>query len=68
MTADTRVTELEIRYAQLDKLVSDLSEVMYRQQQEIDALATQVTQLQLKLRAIDPGLVDGAQQEKPPHY
>ncbi len=68
MTADVRLTELEIRYAQLEKTVNDLSEVIYRQQQEIDDLEDQVSMLKSKLQGVDPGLVDGSVQEKPPHY
>lgn len=65
--SDQRLTTVEERYAHLEKLVHELSDVVYRQQQEIESLRTQVSQLQDKLTG-DPGIVDAAHQERPPHY
>ncbi|MCA3013624.1 MAG: SlyX family protein [Myxococcaceae bacterium] len=61
------MTTLEERYAHLDRLVSELSDVIYRQQQELETLRYQVTMLKDKVGG-DPGIVDPAQQERPPHY
>jgi hypothetical protein len=36
--SDIALAELEIRYSHLEKLVNELSEVIYKQQKEIDAL------------------------------
>lgn len=62
-----RLTTIEERYAHLEKLVSELSDVVYKQQQEIDVLRHQVAMLKDKLGG-DPGIVDPSQQERPPHY
>jgi SlyX protein len=67
MTGDPRLTQLETRYTELEHLVEELNQVIYRQQQQLDALTKTVAQLQEKLRA-EPGLVDAATDEKPPHY
>jgi SlyX protein len=62
-----RLTTIEERYAHLEKLVTELSDVVYRQQQQIDGLERQVSMLRDKVGG-DPGIVDPAQQERPPHY
>jgi SlyX protein len=67
MTVDERLIEVEIRAAHLEKSVGELSEVVYRQQKELDQMRALVTQIREKLRA-DPGLVDASRDDKPPHY
>ncbi len=67
-TADARLNELEARYAELEHLVQELSHVVYAQQRELDGLRRTAQELTTKLKAQDPGLVDAAQQDKPPHY
>ncbi len=52
---------------ELERLVEELNQVVYRQQQQLDGLSKTVTQLSEKLRA-EPGLVDASVDEKPPHY
>ncbi len=64
---DSRLTELEIRFTQQQELLQELSEVLYAQQRELDALRLEVGALKKKLEG-DPGLVDARQQERPPHY
>lgn len=65
--SDTRLAELEVKYAHLEKLVADLSEVMWRQQKELDALKEGYRGLREKV-AGDPGIVDASTNERPPHY
>ncbi len=67
MTVDERLIEVEIRAAHLEKLVGDLSDVVYQQQKDMDQMRLIMTQLREKLRA-DPGLVDAGRDDKPPHY
>jgi SlyX protein len=64
---EPRINELEARFTQQEQVVAELSEVVWKQQQEIDRLTRIVIELQQKL-AGDPGLVDANQHEKPPHY
>jgi SlyX protein len=64
---DERVTELEIRFTEQQLLLEELSEVLVGQQREVDALKAEVALLKQKL-ASEPGLVDAADRERPPHY
>lgn len=64
---ESRLIELELRYMQQSELLQQLSDVLYAQQQALDALRAEVDLLKRKLEG-DPGLVDARQQERPPHY
>lgn len=64
---EARMNELEIRYTEQQKLVQDLSDVVYAQQRSLDLFEAQLGMLKMKLEA-EPGLVDSTIQEKPPHY
>lgn len=64
-----RVAELELRFTEQQRLLQDLSDVAYGQQNAIDLLAAEVSVLKRKLDAGgEIGLVDANAQEKPPHY
>ena len=65
--SETRLADLEVKYAHLEKLVSELSEVIWRQQKELDALTDGYRGLKERL-SVDPGLVDAGATERPPHY
>lgn len=67
MSTEERVTELEIRSAHLEQLLSELSEVLYRQQKELDGLRSAVEKVKDRVKG-DPGLVDAAMNDWPPHY
>lgn len=62
-----RIDELEERYTHLDRLLQELSHVVWRQQRELDLLHEVACRLESKLAA-DPGLVETAREERPPHY
>jgi SlyX protein len=64
---DARIQELEIKSMEQQRLLSDLSAVVYAQQRELDELGQRVYRLGQKLSA-EPGLVDANQDDKPPHY
>jgi SlyX protein len=67
MEDESRIVELELRYMQQQELLHELSDVLYAQRRELDALRAEVDLLKKKLEG-EPGLVDARQQEKPPHY
>jgi SlyX protein len=67
MDDESRIVELELRYMQQQELLQQLSEALYAQQRELDALRAELSQVKKKLEG-EPGLVDARQQEKPPHY
>ena len=63
---EDRIVELEIRFTEQQHLLQELSEVVYAQQRAIDLLTAEVRQLRQKIP--EPGIVDAAEREKPPHY
>lgn len=65
--SETRLSDLEVKCAYLEKTLSELSEVVWRQQRELDALKDAYRGLKDRLNA-EPGLVDAAVNERPPHY
>ena len=65
--SEERLAELEVKCAYLEKTLAELSDVVWRQQQELDALR-QSHQLLKDRIAADPGLVDASRQDRPPHY
>ena len=62
------IERLETRIAYLEAANTELSDVVYRQQQELDALRTQLLALLARLDAATPASDYAPEQEKPPHY
>jgi len=63
------VERIELRITYLERANNDLSEVVYRQQREIDALRAELAVLSGKLQAaLTEQTVYTAEQERPPHY
>jgi SlyX protein len=63
---ESRLSELELRYTELQELVQSLSDVIYAQQRELDLLRSEVAVLKRKVG--EPGVVEARGDEKPPHY
>jgi len=66
---DAIAERIEMRIAYLERSSTELSDVVYRQQREIDMLRTQLADLVSRADAPaspDPALT--AAEEKPPHY
>ncbi|MFO0596913.1 MAG: SlyX family protein [Myxococcaceae bacterium] len=61
------LADVQVKCAYLEKTVGELSDVVWRQQQELDALKEVVRGLKDKLSG-DPGLVDASRHDRPPHY
>ena len=61
---EARVTELEIRYAHLERQYAELSEVVFNQQKAVDALQRELR----SQRARMDDLGQPATNDKPPHY
>ena len=64
MTAEERVTELEIKLAFHERWVAELDEVVRALRDQLDALQAEVDGLREVVRPADGPVVD----EKPPHY
>jgi uncharacterized coiled-coil protein SlyX len=63
------VERIELRIAYLERANNDLSEVVYRQQQEIDALRAELAVMSGKFEAaMTEQSAYTAEQERPPHY
>ncbi|MET0534324.1 MAG: SlyX family protein [Steroidobacter sp.] len=63
------VERIELRIAYLERANNDLSEVVYRQQQEIDALRAELAAVSGKLEgAMSEPTAYTPEQERPPHY
>lgn len=64
-----RLTELEIKSSYAEDLLEQLNMAIYRQQQQIDSLILQVTQLkQQSQNAGQEGASRNLRDELPPHY
>lgn len=63
------IERIELKIAYLERANNDLSEVVYRQQQEIDALRAELAALNGKMAAaMTEQTIYTAEQERPPHY
>lgn len=64
-----RLAELEVRIAFQEKTMQELSDVIARQQREIDRLVRELETLRLQVRALAPSPVASRDEETPPpHY
>lgn len=66
---DARLENLEMKLAYLEQASLELGDVVYRQQQELDALSARMQRLSDRLQALgerDPEHTPA--DEKPPHY
>lgn len=66
---DEAIERLELKMAYLERANSELSDELYRQRQQLDALAARHADL---LRRLDdstaPAVITDLLSEKPPHY
>ncbi len=66
---ESRFTELESRIAFQDHSLQELSDVVARQQQEIDGLRRVLEALRSQLAALaTPGSLPASEEPPPPHY
>jgi SlyX protein len=63
-----RLTELEIKASFSEDLLDQLNQVIIRQQQQIDALLREVTQLRQQMPEAGPTGFSRAGDDLPPHY
>ena len=66
--ADARLESLEFKVAHLERTAQELSDVIYRQQQQIDAMLTVNRQLLDQLESLEAKSADPNRVEIPPHY
>jgi SlyX protein len=69
MQEDSRLIELEMKLAHAEKSVEDLSDVVYKQQMQIDNLEKIFILLSKRIQNYSNGEAEiGPANEKPPHY
>jgi uncharacterized coiled-coil protein SlyX len=68
VSLEARLETLEIKLAHLERALQELSDVLYRQQQRLDAHEAHYRRLIDGVAAADPKPAPDAQFEIPPHY
>jgi SlyX protein len=63
-----RIDTLEFKVAHLERALQELSDVLYRQQRELDALRTRNEQLLQQVQQLEDRGGDPNRVEIPPHY
>ena len=63
-----RLETVEFKLAHLERAVQDLSDVVYRQQQQLDAALAMNLHLRQQLQEFDGRASDASSVEIPPHY
>lgn len=59
-----RITDLEIRYTHLERLVAELSDVLWTERREREKLEARLKDLEQRSRSAD----EPVSNEPPPHY
>jgi SlyX protein len=66
---EERITELELRFMQQERIIQELNETVFRQEQVISRLERQFRLLSEQLRSFAPSsILDQDSDERPPHY
>lgn len=65
---EERIVELELKFTEQQRLLQELSEVIWAQGQSIERLEHELAAMGQKLVAMEPGLVDATVVERPPHF
>ena len=65
---EQRLMDLEIKASFTEDLVEQLNQTIFRQQQQIDALIRQISQLQQQVPDGGTGSFRSLRDELPPHY
>ncbi|MBC7917398.1 MAG: SlyX family protein [Rhodoferax sp.] len=67
-TLDHRITELEIKASFTEDLIDKLDQVIIRQQQQIDVLLRELTELRQQAPEPGGGAGRNLRDDLPPHY
>lgn len=65
---EPRINELEIKLSYAEDLLETLNRTVFRQQEQIEALQRQLSDLQRQVQSMPAGPVRSLADELPPHY
>jgi SlyX protein len=65
---ESRINELEIKLSYAEDLLETLNRTVFRQQEQIEVLHRQLSDLQRQVQAMPAGAVPSLADELPPHY
>jgi len=65
---ESRITELEIKISYAEDMIDELNHTIFRQQQQIDLLLTQMRALREQMQTAMPNEALSLRDELPPHY
>jgi SlyX protein len=66
---ETSLEQMQTKIAFLERANTELSDVVFRQQQELQALAARIQQVAQRLHAAESSTLERApEDERPPHY
>ena len=65
---ESRITELEIKISYAEDLIDELNRTVFRQQQQIDQLVSQIRALREQVQTAVPAEQRSLRDELPPHY
>ena len=65
---EQRLIDLEIKASFSEDLVDQLNQVIVRQQQQIDLLIREISQLRLQIPEAGAGMLSRSGDDLPPHY
>ena len=66
--SDQRLTDLEVKFAEQEQTINDLSDMVNRQWQEIEQLKRKLTRAHDRILTLEDSVPDGSDAQKPPHY
>lgn len=65
---ESRITELEIKISYAEDMIDELNHTIFRQQQQIDMLISQMRTLREQMQTSQPNEALSLRDELPPHY
>lgn len=65
---ESQITELEIKISYAEDMIDELNHTIFRQQQQIDQLITQMRALREQMQSSMPNEALSLRDELPPHY
>ncbi|KXB32338.1 SlyX protein [Dechloromonas denitrificans] len=65
---ESRITELEIKISYAEDMIDELNHTIFRQQQQIEMLISQMRTLREQMQTSQPNEALSLRDELPPHY